>query len=378
MKILHVIIGLEMGGAETSLLRLIETHKNSPDYNHSVISLTNIGKIGRLLQASGIRVDSLGLKSIFSILMVVRKLIKIIRDTNPDIIHTWMYHADLIGGIAAWFTKKKVIWSIRNTHVKVDSGTAKTTFHIMRICALLSPYIPNRIICVANAAVDSHVKYGYPLSKMYVIQNGYNVGNIYNLSRKNKQVTRESIGLDQDAIIIGTVGRYNDYKDYPTFIKAAEILLKLNHNLQFLLIGRNVNRENIRLTSLISNTNYTDSFFLLGERDDIPALLALMDIFCLHSVSEGFPNVLGEAMCVSVPCVTTDVGDAALMVGKDGVVVPHSQPELLAQGLYQIINLTHKDRKKSGDNLMRRIKANYSLAQVQLDYEMIYKEVTNE
>lgn len=380
MKILHVIIGLNIGGAENSLLRLIETHKKSLNcpYNHSVVSLTTIGTIGEQLQSLDIHVDALRLKSAFSTPRVLWALIKIIRHTSPDIIHTWMYHADFIGGIAAWLTKKKIIWSIRNTHVMVGSGTAKKTFYIMRACAFLSAYIPNKIICVADAAITSHVNYGYLQEKMHVIQNGYDVEKITGLSKKNEITTKEKIGINQNTIVIGTVGRYNDYKDHPTFIKAAKILLKSNRNLQFLLIGRNVNKANAQLMSLISDTNDTGHFILLGERNDIPALLALMDIFCLHSISEGFPNVLGEAMCVGLPCVTTDAGDAALMVGKDGIVVPHSQPALLAKGLQQVINLTPEERERSGKKLNQRIQANYTLAQVQFAYESVYHEVSSQ
>jgi glycosyltransferase involved in cell wall biosynthesis len=376
MKILHIIIGLNVGGAENSLKRLIEIHKDNQNYQHCVISLTTIGKIGEQLQASGIEVKALGMTSAFSVPITLWRLIKSISYINPDIVHTWMYHADLLGGLAAYFTQKKVIWSIRNTHVAVGSGTAKTTKYIMQSCAKLSYKIPSKIICVANAAKVSHYKYYN--KKMIVIPNGYAIDAIQKIAKntqKNKLLAE--LKIRNDKLIIGSIGRFNDYKDFPTFIKAANILLASQQNLQFLLIGRDIDSNNKILMSLISDTVNPNAFILLGERNNIPELLSLMDIFCLHSVSEGFPNVLGEAMCVGLPCVTTDVGDAALMVGEHGSIVPHSNPEKLAAALQVMIDQTPQERTNIGQALSQRIRNHYSIANIQKAYETLYHEVVN-
>jgi glycosyltransferase involved in cell wall biosynthesis len=375
MKILHIIIGLNVGGAENSLKRLIEIHKDNQDYQHCVLSLTTIGKIGEQLQASGIEVKALGMTSAFSVPITFWRLIKSIRHINPDIVHTWMYHADLLGGLAAYLTKKKVIWSIRNTHATVGAGTASTTKYIMQLCAKLSYKIPSKIICVANAAKISHYKYYN--EKMIVIPNGYAIDAIQKtVENTQKKKLLAELKIRNDRLIIGSIGRFNDYKDFPTFIKAANILLASQQNLQFILIGRDVDKNNETLMSLISDTVNPNAFILLGERNNIPELLSLMDIFCLHSISEGFPNVLGEAMCIGLPCVTTDVGDAALMVGNDGSVVPHSNPEQLAIALQKMIDLPPQERTNIGQALSQRIRDNYSIANVQQAYEAIYQEVS--
>ena len=379
MKILHMIIGLNVGGAENSLKRLIEIHKDNQNYQHCVISLTTIGKIGEQLQVSGIEVKALGMTSAFSVPITLWRLIKSIRHINPDIIHTWMYHADLLGGLAAYFTQKKVIWSIRNTHVAIGSGTAKTTKYIMWLCAKLSYKIPSKIICVANAAKISHYKnYRYDNKKMIVIPNGYAIDAIQKMvinTQKEKLLTE--LKIRNDKIIIGSIGRFNDYKDFPTFIKSANILLMSQQNLQFLLIGRDVDENNKSLMSLISDTVSPNAFVLLGERNNIPELLSLMDIFCLHSISEGFPNVLGEAMCAGLPCVTTDVGDAALMVGGHGSVVPHSNPEKLAAALQAMLDLSPQERTNIGQALSQRIRDHYSITNIQQAYKALYHEVFN-
>lgn len=374
MNILHIIIGLNIGGAERSLQRLIEAHRNNPEYQHTVISLTTTGKIGEELTECGIKVIPLGMTSFLSSPVIFLKLITAIKKQQPDIVHTWMYHADLMGGLAAWLLRKKVIWSVRNTHTAVEKGTSKVTFYIMRLCAFLSPYIPQKILCVANAAATTHEKYGYQKSKMAVIPNGYNLEKIQSASISN--LSRGDIQLDEKSIIIGSVGRFNDYKDFPTFINAAKIFLKQHSNLQFLLVGRDLNQHNKLLNKWIAETNAPEKFILLDERKDVPALMKLMDIFCLHSASEGFPNVLGEAMCLGLPCVTTDAGDAAFIIGNHPeLIVPTRNPESLAKALQQLILLTPTQRKQLGSELSERIATEFSIEKTITAYENIYQEI---
>jgi glycosyltransferase involved in cell wall biosynthesis len=376
MNILHVIIGLNVGGAENSLKRLIDSHKDNTNYQHSVISLMTIGKVGEQLQESGIEVCSLGLKSLLSLPITFFRLIRFIRKANPDIVHTWMYHADLLGGLAAWVMRTKVIWSIRNTDISINSGTAVTTKYIMYACAFLSSYIPKRIVCVANAAAISHGNYGYNKKIMITIANGYDVDKINQAATKIPKCDfRHSLNIAQDSIVIGSVGRYNDYKDYPTFIKTATILLKSNPTLQFLLVGKDVDYDNKTLAQLITATGHQNNFILLGERDDVPACLSIMDIFCLHSISEGFPNALGEAMSVGLPCVTTDAGDAAMMVENRALVVDHSQPFLLARSVQNLLDLPSTKRKQIGKELQQHIINEYSIVKVQKSYEALYQQV---
>lgn len=376
MKILHIIIGLNVGGAENALKRLIESHLTTPNYQHSVISLTTIGKIGSQLQELGIEVDALEITSLWNSPIKFLKLIKIIKKKQPDIIHSWMYHADLLGGIAAYFTKTKIIWSIRNTHATVGSGTASFTKYIMLTCALLSKYIPRKIVCVANSAILSHHKYNR--AKMLVIPNGYDIEKIITQSNCiSRETFRESLGINSDTIVIGSIGRFNDYKDFPTFIKTASLLLNIYENLKFLLIGRNVDTNNNTLMTLINKTIDPSAFLLLGERSDIPVCLKAMDIFCLHSISEGFPNVLGEAMCIGVPCVTTEAGDAALMVRNTKLVSPISDSIALAEKIKSIIIISIEERHKIGSQLQRIITTDYSLQNMQQSYEKLYTEVAN-
>ena len=235
-----------------------------------------------------------------------------------------------------------------------------------------------KIVCVANAALISHSNYGYNKKIMTVIPNGYDVNKINQAAVKiPRDAFRHSLNITQNAIVIGSVGRYNDYKDYPTFIKTATILLKSNPALCFLLVGRNVDYDNKMLAQLIIATGHQDNFILLGERNDIPACLLAMDIFCLHSISEGFPNALGEAMSIGLPCVTTDAGDAAMMVENEALVVDYSQPNLLAKSLQKLLNLSVSQRNKIGKELQQHIKNEYSMIKVKKSYEALYQQVIN-
>ncbi len=162
MKILHVIIGLDVGGAELALKRLVTLHINNPRYSHTVVSLTDVGVVGQQLRELGVEVVSIGfveigLNSVFQLPWKFFYLIKLIRHQRPDIVQTWMYHADLVGGLAARLAGcHKVIWGIRNTDVFPGSGVSRITSWIMKLCGILSGFVPHTILCVGNRAKSVH------------------------------------------------------------------------------------------------------------------------------------------------------------------------------------------------------------------------------
>jgi glycosyltransferase involved in cell wall biosynthesis len=373
IKILHIIVGLEVGGAEMMLKRLIESHHGAPDYQHSVISLTSLGKIGVLLQNLGIDVYCLNMQSSLGVPGVLWQLTKLIRELRPDIVQTWMYHADLLGGLAARFAgTKRIIWGIRTTEIK--SGGSRATLIIRKVCAWLSYCVPHTIVCAAEASRLAHITAGYDRSRMLVVANGVDTDHL--VATPDQRISiRTECGFGPGIVVIGCVGRFHPVKDHQNFIQAAGIVAKKNENAYFLLIGRGLNSENTQLTEWIRLTEYPDRFVLLGERTDIPSLLAAMDIFCLHSRTEGFPNVVGEAMAMSKPCVATDVGDAAMLIADTGIVVPKENFVALAQGLMQMIELQPAVRNNLGKKAQARIYDEFTMKCARERFEKIYKNV---
>ena len=355
--------------------RLIQSHEDNPDFHHVVISLTDIGVVGQQLRAHRIEVKTMNVSNAFDMFFILRRLVKHIRKINPDIVQTWMYHADLLGGIAARLAgKRNVIWGIRSTNIR--AGGSRSTLVIRKLCAWMSYCIPRKIICAAEASRQVHVALGYDAGRMLVVPNGFDLQNL-NATDEQRQALRLSCGFTPDSIVIGSLGRFSPLKDHETFVRAAGKLAEKYPYLNFLLVGRDLISENMELSEWINQTGYVERFVLLGERSDAPVCLSAMDIFCLHSRTEGFPNVLGEAMAMRMPCVATDVGDAALLLGDAGMVVVKEDPVALAKGMEKLLQLTPEERASLGQKAMQRIHDSFTLTRTRERFEAVYYTMLN-
>jgi glycosyltransferase involved in cell wall biosynthesis len=367
MKITHIIIGLNGGGAELMLQRFIDNDLFSV---HSIISLTTCGIVGKKLQMNNINVISLGLNKI-NFLLIFFRLIIVLRKQKPDIVQTWMYHADLFGGFAAKFTGMgKIFWNIRNT--EIPQATFSLTRLIIIACSFFSYFVPNRIICCGNAAKAAHIALGYCRRKMVVIPNGYKVNSIqYDPALKISFLNVNNI--KKNSIIIGIIGRYDYLKGYDIFVAAAAHLTKnSSKDIVFLCVGRGVDWGNSLLVSHIKKLNMDKNFILVGEVENVNFYYSVMDIFCLSSRAEGFPNTLAEAMLSSLPCVVTDVGDAADIVGNHGVVVAANNYKHLSCGLKYFVDMEPEIRKSIGSKARKRIIENYNIEKAVESYNHAY------
>lgn len=370
VKVAHVIIGLNVGGAELMLKRLIESHNEQPGIEHSVISLTDRGVLGEQLVKQGVAVHCLGMSSIIKGAATFFKLRKLLQTLRPDVVHTWMYHADLLGGLAAHSIGiRNLVWCIRSTDIR--KGGSKVTLLIRKLCAWLSGRLPRMIVCAADASCKVHEAVGYAPSKMHVIPNGFELDKLL-ASRDSGTCFRDELGINQDCKLVVSVGRYNPVKDHKTFIEVAGKVAAQRDDVKFMLVGRDLERSNPQLMALINATGQADAFYLLGERNDVPACLQASDVFCLHSVTEGFPNVLGEAMAVGLPCLTTDVGDAAYLLDSPEWVVPPASPEKLAEKLNALLSLSVAERKALGQAASSRIREHFTMDVISRRYYDLY------
>ena len=370
MKVTHVIVGLNIGGAELMLRRLCESLNFSSEDEHRVISLTDLGEVGALLRAHGVTVDTLGMRGAWDVFRAFNKLVRLLQSSKPDVVQTWMYHADLLGGLAARRVGvKAVIWGIRTTDVSKGGGRA--TIIIRKLCAWLSSSVPSVIVCAAQASRASHVAVGYSPGKMTVIPNGFDLERMV-AQPQDRESIRSTQGIGEDDLVIGSLGRYNQVKDHSSFVKAAGLVAARFAHVKFLMVGRDVDHANSALMAEIAATGYPDRFVLLGERRDVPACFKAMDIFCLHSLTEGFPNVLGEAMSMALPCVTTDAGDAAFLLGENGFVVPIQDPLALAEALAKIAGATFAERTAMGQGSYKRIVVNFTMKCTEHKFKAIY------
>tara|TARA_Y100001933_G_scaffold167025_2_gene165236 strand:+ start:2319 stop:3467 length:1149 start_codon:yes stop_codon:yes gene_type:complete len=373
MKVVHVIIGLSVGGAELMLKRLIESHRNEPAVEHTVISLTDLGALGETLISEGFEVYCLGMSSMVKGPVTLFRLRRLLRQLSPDIVHTWMYHADLLGGVAARTTGfRNVVWCIRSTDIR--KGGSKVTILIRKVCAWLSEYLPRAIVCAAESSRQVHEVVGYAPNKMQVIPNGFELEKLVPVNTSGAAV-RDELGISKSCKVVISVGRFNPVKDHRSFIEAAGMVAAQRDDVRFILVGRGLESENPELQSMIEATHKRGAFYLLGERDDVPACLAASDIFCLHSVTEGFPNVLGEAMAVGVPCITTDVGDAAFLLDQPEWVVPAGSPKRLAEKILNMLSMPDSARKKLGETAALRIRGDFTMDVVSRKYFELYQSL---
>lgn len=374
-RVLHVITSLNTGGAEMMLKRLIEAHQDRPEYRHAVIVLKNMGEVGQQLQDLGIPVQALEMRSLLEGPRVVWQLRHRIRTACPDVVQTWMYHADLLGGLAArWAGNRHVIWGVRCTAIP-QRGLLSTTRMIVSLCSWLSRFVPNVILCCAESARIVHIEKGYDRTKMVVIPNGYDL-RTFDRDHVLRRRARAVFGFDEGDIVVGTVGRFDPLKDYRNFVRSAAMLASDVERVKFLMVGRDLVNGNQLLRAWVTETGLMHKFVFAGERSDIPECLTAMDVFCLSSIAEGFPNVVCEAMAMNVPCVVTDVGDAAEIVGETGIVVVPGDPTALAAGLRTMLNKGDLERSRLAALARRRIQERYSIEGVSARFETVYDHLT--
>lgn len=372
IKVCHVITTLSIiGGAQRVLVRLLLANPESTD-KKMVVVLCRAGAWGEQLQTAGVNVHELGMKSILDLPRVYFQLRKLISSFNPDIVQTWMYHADLLGGLAARFSGcNNIIWGIR---IAAVPATNSLTIMVMKICAILSHWIPKKIVCVAEAARKIHITYGYDANRMIVIHNGFDFSE-FTATPEQRTSLRQECQLSEDEIVIGWVGRFHPEKGQENFIKAASIISLSHPSVKFLLVGTDCDKDNKKLKDWLGKFGMQDRFVLLGERKDVPICLAVMDIFCQPSRNEGFPNALGEAMAMGLPCVATQVGDTAELVGDTAILVLPENEKALASGLSEALVLTNEQRKQMGKRTRERVMGAFSIEKVRDQFDAVYKEI---
>ena len=217
----------------------------------------------------------------------------------------------------------------------------------------------------------AHQAAGYAADRMIVIPNGFDLS-LFQPSTEARQIIRREMGLADDTPLVGAVGRYHPHKDYDNFAQAASGIARRIPDAHFLLCGKDLDWNNGELRRTIERHGLGERFHLLGRRSDIPAIQASLDVAVLSSCTEGFPNVVGEAMACAVPCVVTDVGDAAHIVGETGRVVPPRDPEALSRACVDLLQMSPDVRRQLGTRARRRIERHFSIDRITETYTNLW------
>jgi glycosyltransferase involved in cell wall biosynthesis len=374
MKIVHLITGLNTGGAEMMLYKLLST-MDRDKFESIVVSLTGKGVIGNRLEEAGIPVYSLNIRKIKISVKSIWKIREVFREFKPDIIQGWMYHGNLAAQLMGKLLKNKpkIIWNIRHSLHEL-----KFEKRAMQLCIKLGARFSeqvDRIIYNAHVSASQHENIGYSAKRKSVLPNGFNTE--YFLPSTSANVTmKEELRVDDSVQIVGMVCRYHPMKGHFNFFKAAKEVINRNRRVCFVCVGRNVTEDNILLKSKIEELGLTKNIYLLGERQDIPTIMAGLDVLVLASShGEGFPNVMGEAMSCGVLCVATDVGDSAWVLDSCGLIVRPRDSENLANGICNLLEMDMNESRGLREKARRRIVDCFSIESVTKQYENLYHEI---
>lgn len=370
--VLHLITGLDGGGAET-LLRSFVTHPYPRRFAHVVVSMTGDGTIGPVIRAAGIEVHTLDMVRGRPTLRGLVRLWRILSTHRPAVVQCWMYHANLLGTLLAWPRRTPHMWCLHAADV--DGMQYNRVFRWTRsLCAILSP-LPDML--VANSAVtqEDHARLGFKPRRWEIIGNGFDTAQFAPDPAARARI-RQSLQIPEPAPVIGLFARFDPMKDHETFLRAAELLAQRRPDVRFLLAGPGVTAGNERLAELIRTTCPSGRMHLLGFRHDISALTSALDVATSTSIfGESFSNTMAEAMACGVPCVVTRVAALPSLVQDTGVVVPARDPAALVDGWEAILRLSPSERARLGQRARDRILTHFTIERMIERFETLYTEL---
>jgi glycosyltransferase involved in cell wall biosynthesis len=372
--VLHVITDLEVAGAEMTLSRIV-TRPGRHTVTVAVIALGRRGPLAARIEAAGVPVFALGIRAGVSAAGALWRLVGLLRRFRPDVVQTWLYHADVAGLVAATIARvPHVVWNIRCAELDPrDHPRSLPT--LLRTLAFASRW-PDAVICNSEAGRRAHERIGYTPRRWEIIPNGFDT-NAFRPSRDAPPWLKRELGISDEAMLVGLLARFHPMKDHGTFINAAKIVTAAKPNVHFVAAGSGVESAPA-ITRLLDDLELRGHVHLLPEQTDASRFLAALDVAVSSSYGEAFPNVVGEAMACGTPCVVTDVGDSARIVGDAGVIVEARHPAALAAGITRILELTAAARESLGSSARARIISEFSIDRVAARYDLLYANLMGE
>ncbi len=375
VKVVHVINGLGQGGAEAMLEKVVLAGKRvNPEIEHRVINIGRPGVVGTRLAGAGITVESLqmgpSLRSVHRLITLARRLRS--KPVMP-VVQTWLWHADLIAGLCARAAgNRQVVWNLRNS-MPSHPATKPGSRRVARLCARLSRRVPAAIICNSTAALRAHLEIGYCAEKCVVIPNGFDLRAFVN-SPGARSDLRARWGVAPQELLVGMIARVDPLKDHVSFIRAAARVAARMPQTRFALVGEGVTRD-ASIQFLLRETELSARFILQERSDGVQNVMSALDVFCLASHSEGFPNVVGEAMACATPTVATDVGDVRSILADERLVAPPEDPESLASCIEYVLALGERARRELGLRQRRRVASEFDIEHVWSRYRELYRSI---
>ena len=365
VKVMFLITGLAYGGAETQLVNLA-TKLKCRGWDVRVVSMLPPQAFVEELKNADIPLATLNMRRGVADPRAIFRLLKILREWKPDIVHSHMVHANLLARVVRIFCKIPVL--ISTAHSIDEGGSWREVAY--RLTDPLADLTTN----VSRAAVKRYIRVGAaPKNKIMFMPNGIDTAK-FNLNKAAGQRLRNELGVDNYFVWLA-VGRFEEAKDYPNMLRAFSMIVSKKSNVVLLLVGRGSLLEEVK--KLAGALGMKDNVRFLGVRQDVPDLMNAADAFVLSSRWEGFGLVLVEAMSCQLPVVATDSGGPREILngGKLGHLVPPGDSEALAAAMMKMMSLPEAERQAMGRAGRAYIEANYSLEHVVDQWEVLYKEL---
>lgn len=372
MRIVHIITSLSDGGAENILYKICQYDKLN---EHIVISILNKGKYFSLLKKRGINVYCMNMR--FYSLINFFVLIFLLRSLKPDIVQTWLIHGDIIGSIASRLAGiKNILWTV--LYSKLDTSfEKKRNILLIKILAKLSNIFPKLVLVNSKSGKINCLNLGYNKKKLKLIYFGIDLSN-FKINDFEKKNFRKKNKIKKQTYLIASIARFHPVKDHLNLLNALSIVRLKNKKFCCLLVGSGMTRKNKILFNEIKRLKLEKNIKLLGSRNDISQIMNAIDVNILCSKSEGFPNVIVESMACGTPCIVTNVGDSAYIVGKTGWVVPSQNSKKLATAIEKaIFKIGKKNWKEHCNQASSRVTNNFNILKRLKFYNSTLSKVYN-
>lgn len=357
MKLALLVRSLERGGAERQLVVLAKAMQ-SPTVEVVVIVFYGGGPLEKELLDSGVRVVSLNKAGRWDLAGFTGRFLSVLKAERPDILYGFVVSPNLLGSLVKpLFPRMRIVWGVRSARSDLSAYDWVTRL-VYRMEGRLSR-LPDLIIVNSEAGRRLLAERGFPPQKVVWIANGID-GERFRPDPIGRARVRQEWGVQNDETLIGIVGRNDPVKAHEVFLEAAKLLLETDPRLAFVCVGiGELAATRVRMHA--KSLGLEARLRVVGPRDDMPAIYSALDVNVMCSHSEGFPNVVGEAMACGVPCAVTEVGDAAEIVGELGERVPRAKPDELAQAVRRLLERLRADPQGLSRAVRQQIIDRYSL-----------------
>jgi glycosyltransferase involved in cell wall biosynthesis len=362
VRVLHVITGLGVGGAESMLASVVGAH--STELDQAVVSLMPNGYHAPRIRERGTPVTELALGGPVSAPMAVSRLARIVSRMRPHVVQGWMYHGNLaaLGAVVLSGRRShtKLAWGIRCS----DRDPSTESRQLRAVVRLGAAFANRSDILVANSQVglDYHVGLGYRCSRTLVLHNGIDVER-FRPDPKTRASMRATLGIRPDELVLAHVARVHPMKDHGTFVEA----MRSFPGLKGLAVGAGT-----------EGLPPLPNLLRLGRRSDVAAILAASDAIVSSSAfGEGFSNAIAEGMSTGLVAIATDVGDSKVIVGDTGWIVPIRSVFALREAITSLVRLPRNELARRGEESRLRVVSRFSLDSAVKAFTGLYLQLAN-